>query len=84
MEISHRAGSESFQVTPLVLDGVMYLTNQKSRSSPCNRDREATVALYWQLNSPRAAAGATRTIGVAVARERSFWQPRMPTRRPGC
>jgi outer membrane protein assembly factor BamB len=79
-------GSENFQVTPLVLDGIMYLTNQKNEVFALQAE---TGKMLWRHTyfhiefSPRAPYGARRHIGGSRSRgERSSWQLRMSTSPP--
>ena len=82
-------GSENFQVTPLVVDGVMYLTNQKNEIFALQAE---TGTMLWRYtyfhieffprmptSGPRASSGGGDREGKGLPGSRGC-----PPRRPGC
>jgi outer membrane protein assembly factor BamB len=79
------SGDENFQVTPVVVDGIMYLTNQRNEVFALYAETGKMLwrYTYFHIEFSPLMPGATRNTGGSRSRrERSSWRPRMPTLSP--
>ena len=82
------SGDENFQVTPLVVDGVMYLTNQRNEVFALHAEtgkmlwRSTYFHIEFSPQRPGRVWGHAPHRGVALTQAKVSWPPRMSTSSP--
>src|SRR5207245_4750346 len=82
------SGDENFQATPLVIDGVMYLTNQRNEIFALHAETGKVLWRYtcfqveFSPQMPGRVWGRAHIAGWQSRGARCSWRPGMPTSAP--